>query len=76
MILSPEGVCLVLLCRGVCYVYHVHRFYLGGKLLLTPGICLVNLLVNAIIGRSIPLMFSVEPAGLFEDPTASVGVSG
>ena len=36
MILSPEGVWLMLLCRGVCYVYHVHHFYLGGKFLLPP----------------------------------------
>ena len=76
MILSPEGVRLMLLCRGVCHVYHVHRFYLGGKLLMTPGIWLVNLFVITITGRSFPLMFSVELAGLFEDPTTSVGVIG
>ena len=76
MILSPEGVFLLLPCRVVCHVYHVHYFYLGGKLLLTPGIWLVNLFVIAITGRSFPLMFGVEPAGLSEDPTASVGVIG
>ena len=61
-------------CRGVCYVYHVHYFYFGGKLLLTPGIWLVSLFVVAITGRFLPLVFGVELAGLFEDPTASVGV--
>ena len=64
MILSLEGVCLMRLCRGVCHVYHVHHFYLGGKLHLTPGIWLVNLFVIAITGRSFPLMFGVEPACL------------
>ena len=64
MILSPEGVRLMLLCRGVRHVYHVHCFYLRGKLLLTPGIWVVNLFVIAITGRSFPLMFGVEPACL------------
>ena len=76
MILGPEGVRLLLLCRGVSHVYHVHCFYLGGRLLLTPGIWLVNLFVIAITRRSFPLMFGVEPASLFQDPTASVGVIG
>ena len=74
MILSLEGVCLMLLCRGVCYVYHVHCFYLRGKLLLTPGIWLVSFFVIAITGRPLPLVFGVELAGLLEDPTASIGV--
>ena len=76
MVLSLEGVRLMVLYRGVCHVYHVHRFYLGGKLLLTPGIWLVNFFVIAITGRSFPLMFGVELAGLFEDPTTSVSVIG
>ena len=51
-------------------------FYLRGKLLLTPGIWVVNLFVIAITGRSFPLVFSVELAGLLEDPTTSVGMIG
>ena len=75
MILSPEGVHLMLLCRGTCHVYHVHRFYLVGKLLLTPGIWLVNLFVIAVTGQPLPLVFGIKLADLFEDPTTSVGVS-
>ena len=74
MILSLEGVLLMLPYRGVCHVYHVHCFYFGGKLLLTPGIWLVSLFVVAITGRPPPLVFGVELAGLLEDPTASVGM--
>ena len=74
MIFSPEGVLLLLPCRVVCRVYHVHCFYFGGKLLLTPGIWLVSLFVIAITGRPPPLVFGIELAGLLEDPTASVGV--
>ena len=58
-------------CRGVCYVYHLHYFYFGGKLLLTPGVWLVSLFVVTVTGRPLPLVF--ELAGLFEDPTISVG---
>ena len=74
MIFSPEGVLLLLSCRVVCHVYHVHCFYFGGKLLLTPGIWLVSLFVVAITGRPPPLVFGVELAGLLEDPTTSVGM--
>ena len=74
MIPSPEGVCLMLLCRGVCHVYNVYCFCFGGKLLLTPGIWLVSLFGVAITGRPPPLVFGVELAGLLEDPTASVGM--
>ena len=74
MILSPEGVLLLLPCRVVCHVYHVYCFYFGGKLLLTPGIWLVSLFVIAITGRPPPLVFGVELAGLLEDPTTSVGM--
>ena len=74
MILSLEGVLLMLPCRGVCHVYHVHYFYFGGKLLLTSGIWLVSLFVIAITGRPPPLVFDIELAGLLEDPTASVGM--
>ena len=74
MMFSSEGVLLLLPCSVVCHAYHVHCFYFGGKLLLTPGIWLVSLFVVAITGRFLPLVFGVELAGLFEDPTASVGV--
>ena len=74
MIVSSEGVHPMLLCRGVCDVYHVHCFYLGGRLLLTPGIWLVNLFVIAITRQSFPLVFGVDLVGLLEDPTTSVGV--
>ena len=74
MILCPEGALLMLPCRGVCHVYHVHCFYFGGKLLLTPGIWLVSFFVVAITGRPLPLVFGVDLASLLEDPTASVGV--
>ena len=49
-------------------------FLLQGKLLLTPGIWLVSLFVVAITGRPLPLVFGIEFADLFEDPTTSVGV--
>ena len=74
MILRPEGVLLLLRCGVVCHVYHIHCFYFGGKLLLTPGIWLVNLYVVPIAWRPPPLVFGVELAGLLEDPTASVGM--
>ena len=74
MILSPEGVLLLPPFRIVCHVYHVHYFYFGGELLLTPSIWLVSLFIVAIIGRPPPLVFGVEFAGLLEDPTTSVGM--
>ena len=74
MILSPEVVRLMLLYTGVCHVYHVHYFYLRGKLLLTPGICLSSLFVIPITGRPFPLVFGVELADLLEDPTTSIGM--
>ena len=61
-------------CRGVCHVYHVHCFYFGGKLLLTPGIWLLSLLVVAIAGRPSPLVFGIEVAGLLKDPAVSVSM--
>ena len=76
MIFSPEGVLLLLPCRVVCHVYHVHCFYFRGKLLLTSDIWLVSLFVVAITGRPPPLAFGVELASLLEDPTASVGMIG
>ena len=52
------------------------RFLLQGELLLTPGIRPASLFVIAITGRPLSLVFGIKLAGLFEDPTASVGVSG
>ena len=74
MIFSPEGVLLLLPCSVVCHVHHVHYFYFGGKLLLTPGIWLVNLSVVPIAWRPPPLVFGIELAGLLENPTTSVGM--
>ena len=48
---------------------------IGGRLLLTPGIWLVNLFVVPIAWRPPPLVFGVELAGLLEDPIASVGMN-
>ena len=76
MILSLEGVLLLLSCRVVCHAYHVHCFYFGGKLLLTPSICLVSFFIVAITGRPPPFVSGVELAGLLEDPTTSVGMIG
>ena len=76
MIVIPGEVLIMLTCRGVCHVYHVHCFYFGGKFLLTPGVWLVSLFVVDFTVRPLPLVFGVELAGLLEDPTASVGVIG
>ena len=54
-------------------INHVHCFDLWWKVLLSPCIRLVRfILVFAL--RSLPFVFSVELAGLLEDPTFSVGV--
>ena len=74
MIFSPEGVLLLLPCRVVCHVYHVHCFYFGGKFLLTPGVWLVSLFVVDFTVRPLPLVFGVELAGLFKDPAVSVSM--
>ena len=74
MILCSEGALLTFHCSGVCHVYHVHYFYFGGKLLLTSSVWLVSFFVVAVTGRPLPLVFGIELAVLFEDPTASVGV--
>ena len=76
MILSPEGVLLLLPCRVVCHVYHVHCFYFGGNLFLTTGVWLVSLLLVAVTGRSPPFVFGIKLASLLEDPTTYVGVIG
>ena len=49
-------------------------FCFTGKLLLTPVVRLVSLFIVAIAGRPLPLVFYILLSGLFEDPTASVGV--
>jgi len=67
---------LALPFRDVCHIYHVYYFYFGGKLLLTPGVRLASLFVIAVIGRPLPLMFGIELADLFEDPTTSIGMVG
>ena len=69
-----EGVFRALTSRGVCHVYHVYYFYFGGKLLLTPGVWLASLFVVAVTGWPLPLVFGIKLAGLFKDPTASVGM--
>ena len=43
---------------------------------MTPGVWLASLLVFAITRRLLPFVFGVELAGLFENPTTSVGVVG
>ena len=57
-------------------MYCVNSFYIGGKLLLTPGVRLASLFVIAVTGRPLPLVFGIELAGLLEDPTASIGMIG
>ena len=57
-------------------VYHMYGFYFGGELFLTPGIRLASLFVIAFTGQPLPLVFGIKLARLFEDSTASVGVSG
>ena len=74
MISCTEGVFRALTSRGVCHVYHVYYFCVRGKLLRTPVVWLVSPFVVAIAGRPLPLVFDIYLAGLFEDPTTSVGV--
>ena len=57
------------------HVYHVYGFHFGGKLFLTPGIRPASLFVITVTERPLPLVFGIKLPGLFEDPTASVGVS-
>ena len=76
MILCSEGALLALPCRGVCHVYHVHCFYFGGKLLLSPGAGEASLFFFAVTWRPLPFVFGIELASLFENPTISVGMVG
>ena len=57
-------------------IYHINGFHLGREFLLDPGIRLASLFVIAVTGRPLPLVFGIKLAGLFEDPTASVGMIG
>ena len=60
----------------VCDIDHIHRFDLGGKLLLSPCVQLMSLLVIVVAWRPFSLVFGVKFAGLFKDPTISVGMIG
>ena len=62
-------------CRDVRHVYHVHYLYFG-ELLLTPGVWLASLFVIAVTGRPLHLVFGIELADLFKNPTTLVGVIG
>ena len=54
---------------------HVHCFDLRWKFLLSPRVWLARfVLVFAL--SSLPFVFSIELAGLLEDPTFSIGVIG
>ena len=46
------------------------------RLLLTPSVSLVNLSVIPVAWRLPSPVFDIELAGLFKDPTVSVGVIG
>ena len=67
---------LALPLRGMSNVNHVHRFDLGVKFLLSPYVRWARLFIVALTGRPFPLVFGVELAGLFKDPTISVGMIG
>ena len=55
-------------------INHVHYFDLRWKFVLSPDISLVGfVLVFAL--WSLPFVFSVELAGLLEDPTFSIGMT-
>ena len=54
-------------------INHVHCFNLRWKFFLSPCVRLARFVLVFTL-RSLPLVFGVEPAGLLEDPTFSVGV--
>ena len=56
-------------------VYHIYRFYLGRKFLLSSYVRRPGLLV-VIVVRPVFLVFGIQLAGLFKYPTFSVGVVG
>ena len=45
-------------------------------MLLSPRVWLTRLLVIVVVGQPFPLVSGVDFAGLFKDPTISVGVIG
>ena len=45
-------------------------------MLLSPGVRLASLFVIAVAGWPLPFVFDIELAGLFENPTISVGMVG
>ena len=57
-------------------VYHVHRFDLRGKLLLSRCVWWTGLLVIVLALRHLLLVLGIYLAGLFKDPATSVGVIG
>ena len=56
-------------------VYHIYRFYLGRKFLLSSCVRWPGLLVD-ITMLPLFLVFGIQLAGLFEHPAFSVGVIG
>ena len=68
--------CMLLLPLGnMDGVYHVYRFHLGRKFLLSPCDRRPGLLV-VITMWPLFLIFDIQLAGLFKYPTFSVGVVG
>ena len=56
--------------------YHVHRFDLRGKLLLPPCVRWTGLLVIVLTLRPLLFVLGIYLAGLFKNPTISVGMIG
>ena len=56
-------------------VYHVHRFQLGRKFLLSSSVRRPGLLL-VVAMQPLFLVFGIQLAGLFEHPAFSVGVVG
>ena len=64
---------LTLPLRDMSDIDHIQWFDLGGKFLLSPYVLWAKLFIIVLAGRPFPLVFGVELAGLFKDPTISVG---
>ena len=56
----------------VCSIYHVHRFDLRGKLLLSPCVQWPRLFVIVLALRSLFPVFGVSFFGMFENPALSI----
>ena len=54
-------------------VYHVYRFHLGRKFLLSSFVWRLGILL-VIAMQPLFLLFGIQLAGLFEHPAFSVGV--